>query len=93
MQNNEEKYLKQYESQALNFFYLLQRKLLKNDEYTFYFILKALSVLKIFTFLSDLFGSAGNRLDTKFLTSQTGTQRITINILPEIYQKVKAIRQ
>ena len=38
-----------------NCFYLIQWKLLKNDENPFYFMLKTLSVLDIFTFLSQLF--------------------------------------
>ena len=37
-------------------FYLLQWKPFKNDENAFYFILKALFVLKIFKCLSWLFG-------------------------------------
>ena len=55
-----------------------------------YFILKAFFVLKIFPFFTDFFGYVGKRLDkklrqtSKFVTSQTGTQTITINILPEI---------
>ena len=55
----------------------------------FYSILKAFFVLEIFTFLSDSFGYEGKRLDKKTKVnftkmSQTGTQTITINILPDI---------
>ena len=53
----------------------------------FYFILKALVVLKIFKSLSWLFGHVKKldlirkiRLILKFMTSQPGEQRITINI-------------
>ena len=63
----------------------------------FYFILKAL-VLKIFKFLSRLFGHVGKtgrknglirkmrRLTSKFMTSQPGSQTIAILILPDISQ-------
>ena len=40
--------------------YLFDWKPFKNYENVFYFILKALFVLKIFTFLSWLFGHVGN---------------------------------
>ena len=58
----------------------------------FYFMLKALVVLEIFTFLSWLFGYVEKRLDlirelkliSKFTTSQTGQQIIAIQILPNI---------
>ena len=62
-------------------------KMMKN---AFYFMLKALFVLEILAFLSWLFGYAGKRLDkkakvnSKFMTSQTGQQIITIHILPNI---------
>ena len=59
----------------------------------FYFILKALFVLKILKFLSRLFGHVGKtarsekyRLTSKFMTSQPGSQTITIHILPDISQ-------
>ena len=57
------------------FVYLLQRKPLKNDEKYFpfqYFILKALFVLEIFTFLSSVFRYAEKRLISKFMLSQIG---------------------
>ena len=61
-------------------------KMLKND---FYFMLKALFVLKIFNFLYWIFGHVEKRLGKKakvlkFMTSQTGQQIITIHILPNI---------
>ena len=43
------------------FCYLLHLKPFKNDEKCFFFILKALSVLKIFKFLSSLFGQVGKK--------------------------------
>ena len=58
----------------------------------FYFILKSLFVLKIFKFLSRLFGHVGNslirkiRLTSKFMTSLLGLQRIAIHIFPNISQ-------
>ena len=45
-------------------FYLLQWKAFKKDEKASYFILKAVSVLKIFNFLF-FFGHVGKRLDKK----------------------------
>ena len=43
---------------------------LKMTENAFYFIFKALSILKIFYFLSGLFGHVGKiRLTSKFMTS------------------------
>ena len=49
-------------------------------ENAFYFILKGLFVLEIFTFLSHFL----SRLISKFKTSQTGQQIITLHILPNI---------
>ena len=55
-----------------------------------YFILKPLFALEIFTFYSWLVGYVEKRLDkkawltTKFMTSQTEQQIVTINILPNI---------
>ena len=50
-----------------------------------YFILKALFVLKIFKICPYLFGLIGKlRLISKFMTSQSGQQTITIHILPNI---------
>ena len=61
----------------------------------FYFTLKALVVLKIFKFLSQLFDHVEKnglirkiRLIFKFMTSQSGKQAITIHILPNI-SKIK----
>ena len=56
-------------------------KLMKN---AFYFILKALFVLKIFKFLSYIFVMWKKRLNQKDLTTQPGQQTITIHILPKI---------
>ena len=60
-------------------------------ENTFYFTLKALFFLKIFKFLSCLFGSVEKnssiretRLVSKSMTSQPGQQTIAIHILPNI---------
>ena len=52
----------------------------------FYFMLKALFVLEIFTVLSRLFGYVEKRLwlISKFITSQTEQQITTIRILPNI---------
>ena len=64
-------------------------KIMKN---AFYFILKALFVLKIFNFLSWLYGNVKNSLIrkiiliSKFMTSQPVWQRITIHILYNILQ-------
>ena len=59
----------------------------------FYFILKALFVLKIFTFLSRLFRHAGKnglirkiRLTSKSTTSKSGLQTIAIHVLPNTSQ-------
>ena len=58
----------------------------------FYFILEALFVLKLFKFLSQLFGHVGNslirklRLTSKFMTSQPGLQTFAIYILSNISQ-------
>ena len=65
-------------------------KMMKN---TFHFILKALSILKIFKFLSRHFGHLWKtawlkrlRLTSKFVTSQPAFQAIAILILPNISQ-------
>ena len=65
-------------------------KLMKN---AFYFILKSLSILKIFKFLSWHFGHVWKttflnrlRLTSKFMTSQPGFQTIPGLILPNISQ-------
>ena len=56
----------------------------------FYFTLKALFVLKIFKFLSWLFGHVKNglirkiRLISKLMTAQPGKQTIAISISPNI---------
>ena len=56
----------------------------------FYFMSKALFVPKIFTFFSDFLVIQKDgfirkvRLISKFMTSHTGQQIITINILPNI---------
>ena len=59
----------------------------------FYFILKALFVLKIFKFFVTTFGSCRKnglireiRLTSKFMTSQYGLQTIAIHIFPTISQ-------
>ena len=57
-------------------------KMMKNV--FFYFMLKALFVLKIFTFLSWLFCYVKKRLDKKFMTSQTRRLIIRIHILNNI---------
>ena len=65
-------------------------KMMKN---TFFFILKVLFVLKIFTFLSRLFGMQKTnglirkiKLISKLMTSQHGQQKTTIRILLNISQ-------
>ena len=53
----------------------------------FYFILKALFVLKIFKFLSRPFGHVGKAAwleNSKFMTSQPGLKTTAIHILPNI---------
>ena len=63
---------------------------LKIMENTFYFILKALFVFKIFKFLPWRFGHVEKsfirkiRLISTFIASQPGQQTITIRILPNI---------
>ena len=76
-----------------NVSYLLDWKPFKNDENVFYFNLKALSVLKIFKFLSRLLKTTRKnglirkiRLTSKFITSQPDLQTIAIHILPNISQ-------
>ena len=56
-------------------------KIMKNASY---FMLKALFVLDIFTFLYWLFGYVEKRLDKEAMTSQTGQQLIAIHILRNI---------
>ena len=65
-------------------------KMMKN---TFFFILKVLFVLKIFTYLSRLFGMQKKnglirkiKLISKLMTSQHGQQKTTIRILLNISQ-------
>ena len=68
-------------------FFFLASKELKRMKNAFCFSLKSLLVLKIFRFLSLLFGHAEKRLHwkdrliSKFMTSQSGKQRIAIHIL------------
>ena len=51
----------------------------------FYFILKALCILRYLYFCPDFFGNVGKRLDKKAnINFKTEIQRITINILPDI---------
>ena len=45
--------------------FLTTRSPLKMMKNAFYYVLKALFVLKIFTFLSSLFGHVGRRIDKK----------------------------
>ena len=57
----------------------------------FYFILKATFVPEIFMFLSHLFGYVEKtdgleRLTSKFMTSQPGSQTFAIHILPNMSQ-------
>ena len=64
----------------------------------FYFILKALLVLKIFKCLLRLFGHVVRtawlkRLTSKLMTSQHGLQTIAIHIYWQIFHKIKATRQ
>ena len=56
-------------------------KVMKN---VFCFILKALFVLKIFRFLTGLFGHFVWTFCSKFMTSQPDSQIITVHILPNI---------
>ena len=57
-------------------------KIIKN---TFYFFLKPLFVLKIFNFLSYLFGHVEKRLlFSKFMKLQPSKQTTAIHILPNI---------
>ena len=73
----------------LKFFYF-NKSPLNMTTNVFYFILKPIFIFKIFTFWLDFFGYVGNWLDKKFLKlskfmiSQTGSQTISINILPDI---------
>ena len=56
----------------------------------FYFTLKALLVFKMFKYLYWLFGNVKNglvrkiRINSKFMTLQPGSQKITIHILSNI---------
>ena len=52
----------------------------------FYFNLKALFVLKIFKFLSRLFGHLGKTVNFKIHDVTIGLQTIAIRILPNISQ-------
>ena len=67
-----------------------QLKVFKNDDNTFYFMLKTILFLTIFTLLSWLFGCVEIRLDKKakinfkIMTSETEQQIITIHTLPNI---------
>ena len=67
-----------------------QLKVFKNDDNTFYFMLKTVLFLTIFTLLSWLFGCVEIRLDKKakinfkIMTSETEQQIITIHTLPNI---------
>ena len=69
-------------------FYLFQWKPFKMIENAFYFMLKALYVLGVFTFLSWHLGYVEKQLDkkinSKFMTSQTGQQIITMHIICNI---------
>ena len=66
---------------------------LKTRKNYFYFTSKALFVLKIFRFLSWLFGHVTNGLTrkisliSKFMVSQPGKQTIVIHILPNISRR------
>ena len=64
----------------------LIESLLKMMKNAFYFILIAVFVLKVFKFLSRLFGHVVQKLTSKFMTSQPGLQTIGIHILPNISQ-------
>ena len=59
----------------------------------FYYILKALFVLKLFKFLSRFFGHVGKndlirkiRLTSRFMTSQPDLRTVAIHILPNVSQ-------
>ena len=73
-------------------FYFFNESSLKMMKNAFYFILKALFVLKIFKFLSWHLGHVEKtayiikkiKLISKFLTSEPGQQTITMYILPNI---------
>ena len=66
------------------------QSLFKNEENVFYFILKALFVLKVFKFFLDLLVMQKNvlirkiRLISRFAASQPGKQTMTIHILSNI---------
>ena len=71
--------------------FLFPKKLFENKVLNaFYFMFKALFVLKISNFCWLFFGHAGKPIDKKtkvnfkILTSQTGEQIVTIHILPNI---------
>ena len=71
-------------------FFQFNESLLKMMKNTFYFMLKTLFFLEIFTFLSWLFGYVEERLDkklwliSKFVIPQSAQQIIAIHILPNI---------
>ena len=72
-------------------------KVMKN---AFYFIFKVLFVLKVFKYMSWLFGHVekmawfrNKRLISKFVTSQPSQQTITIHIYCSISYEVKTTRQ
>ena len=76
-----------------NYVICLTESLLKMMEKAFYFILKAVFILKIFKFLSRLFGHVRKnglirkiRLTSKFIRSQSGLQTIATYILPDTSQ-------
>ena len=72
-------------------FIYLNESLLDMMKNAFYFIWKALFLLKIFKFLSWLYGHVEQtawleKLISKFMTSQLAAQTITIYILPNIWR-------
>ena len=76
-----------------NYVICLTESLLKMMEKAFYFILKAVFILKIFKFSSRLFGHVRKnglirkiRLTSKFIRSQSGLQTIATYILPDTSQ-------
>ena len=81
-----------------NCFIYFNESPLKMMENGFYFILKALLVLKLFNFLSWFFGLVEKnglirkiRLISKFMTPLPGQQTFTIHILPTISQSKNEI--
>ena len=73
-----------------NLYIYFNERRLKMIKNTFYFMLKAIFVLEIFTFLSLLIGYVEKWLDrkawliSKVMTSQTEQHEITIHILSNI---------